>query len=137
MTNKKNLLGVVDLSVTLAIPPKGGTALVMPIPQTMRATNNIVGGSSSYSFPRKSDFFQFSRPTFISCPFAVTGGMTLLTKGVLGRSNFWRILQSPFFGFLGICMCGPEEDLVQGGRFLMEPERFINFFNSNIFKIIL
>ena len=27
-------------------------------------------------------------------------------------------------------MCGPEEDLVQGGRFLMEPERFINFFNS-------
>ena len=42
-----------------------------------------------------------------------------------------------FFGFLGICMCGPEEDLVQGGRFLMEPERFIKFFNSNIFKIIL
>ena len=55
----------------------------------------------------------------------------------LGRPNFWRILQSPFFGFLGICMCGPEEDLVQGGRFLMEPERFINFFNSDIFKIIL
>ena len=55
----------------------------------------------------------------------------------LGRPNFWRILQSPFFGFLGICMCGPEEDLVQGGRFLMEPERFIKSFNSNIFKIIL
>ena len=82
MTNKKNLLGVVDLSVTLAIPPKGGTALVMPRPQTMRATNNIVGGSSSFQYPRKSDFFQSREPTFISYPFVVTGGMTLLTKGV-------------------------------------------------------
>ena len=61
------------------------------------------------------------------------------TKGEwpLGRPNFWRILQSTFFGFLGMCMCGPEEDLVQGGHFLMEPERFIKKFNSKIFKIIL
>ena len=55
----------------------------------------------------------------------------------IGRPNFWRILQSPFFGFLGICMCGPVEDLVQGCQFLMEPERFIKFFNCNILKIIL
>ena len=128
-----------DLSVTvaLAIPSKGGNAEVIPRQQAMRATRNIVDVSSSFSFPRKSDFFQLRGFTFMSFPFGVTGGMALLTKGVLGRSNFWRILQSPFFGFLGICMCGPEEDLVQGGRFLMEPERFIKFFNSNIFKIIL
>ena len=60
-----------------------------------------------------------------------------LIQWPLGRPNFWQILHSPFLGFLGICKCGPEEDFVQGGRFLMEPEQFIKFFNSNIFKKIL
>ena len=32
-------------------------------------------------------------------------------------------------------MSGPEEDLAQGGRFLMWPERFINFFNIDFFQI--
>ena len=32
-------------------------------------------------------------------------------------------------------MSGPEEDLAQGGRFLMWPERFIKFFNINFLKI--
>ena len=57
--------------------------------------------------------------------------------GVLGKENhlftlmdpiFWRTHQSPFFGFLGVCISGPEEDLVQSGRFLMEPECFIKLF---------
>ena len=40
-----------------------------------------------------------------------------------------------FFGFLEVCMSGPEEDLAQGGCFLMWPERFINFLNINLFQI--
>ena len=52
----------------------------------------------------------------------------------LGRPDFWRIRQSPFFGFLEVCMSGPEEDLAQGGRFLMWPERFIIFLNIIFFK---
>ena len=54
----------------------------------------------------------------------------------IGRPDFWQIRQSPFFGFLEVCMSGPEEDLAQGGRFLMWPERFINFFNKDFLKII-
>ena len=53
----------------------------------------------------------------------------------LGRPDFWRIYQSHSFGFLEVCMSGPEEDLAQGGRFLMWPERFINFFNIDFFQI--
>ena len=45
--------------------------------------------------------------------------------------------QTPFFGFLGVCMSGPEEDLAWGGRFLLWWERFIKFFNIKIFQIIL
>ena len=40
-----------------------------------------------------------------------------------------------FFGFLEVCMSGPEEDLAQGGRFLMWPQRFIDFFNINLLSI--
>ena len=38
-----------------------------------------------------------------------------------------------FFGFLEVCMSGPEEDLAQGGRFLMWPERFKNLFLKNLY----
>ena len=56
-------------------------------------------------------------------------------KYTLGRPDFWRICQSPFYGFLEVCMSGPEEDLAQGGRFLMWPEHFINLFNIDFFQI--
>ena len=34
-----------------------------------------------------------------------------------GNPIFWRIHQSPIFGFLGVCLSSPEEDLAQGGLF--------------------
>ena len=37
----------------------------------------------------------------------------------LGRPDlFFTNLPDTFFGILGVCMSGPEEDLDQGGRFL-------------------
>ena len=46
-----------------------------------------------------------------------------------GGPIFWRIHQSPFFGIFGVCMCGPEENFAQGGRFPFWFERFIKLLN--------
>ena len=46
-------------------------------------------------------------------------------QGIARAARFLADLPVTFFGFLEVCMSGPEEDLAQGGRFLMWPERFI------------
>ena len=49
-----------------------------------------------------------------------------------GDPIFWRIHQSPFFGILGVCMSGPEEDLAQGGHFPSWFERYVKIFFEKV-----
>ena len=44
----------------------------------------------------------------------------LWTKYILGRPEFLTNLPDTFFLILGVCMSCPEEDLDQGGRFLLQ-----------------
>ena len=65
-------------------------------------------------------FRDMLRPSARVCSLTYTTNQTknaILCVVLIVDPIVWRIHQSPFFGILGVCMCGPEEDLAQGGRF--------------------
>ena len=46
---------------------------------------------------------------------------------VSNRAARFFVYQTPFFGILGVCMSCPEEDLDQGGRFLLRYKQICEF----------
>ena len=93
---KENLLGFTDLSVSLAIPSRGGNAAVMLRPQARRALRNIVDVSSSFSFPRKSDCFTWEDHLLYHVLFWWKVGWHCSSKVCTGSASIRKYLTGQF-----------------------------------------